>query len=637
MQTARWSRIKAVSLARGDAVRDLVPPAAARRAACIAACVASTWHAAPTAASASARRRVCTTAPARTHTSPAPAASPHAGFTASADGCTLVSAAPVAGHALTVTLPDDLEGWMDLTGADTGYAGQVLPDAAPGNKAHPVAAAAGAPAAAAESDAPPLRRPRIDVVLETGWRDGLEVQLLQMLPADGGSDDAVVGAACAARPAGDAATAGGGSVLVPLKLSGADGPVAATASPDDSVVDVAVSHALLRFIQTQSHHPHPPRLLLLLRAPTMLDVTVSCGAAVAADVTLRGKLEGDVAVSAPRGGVTVDKVRGTSVMLVTAPAGALRVGALLETGTATLRCGSFAGAKVLGERVALTARSGPVTVDAAYVRQLEVDVQAPTDDALAAAAATAGTPSSAAAPGAGATAAIRVGTLHGSARLSASHGGIDVGGLTGALDATAPAGSVRLHVDAAKGRVRVACGGVADVTLLPPQADLPLALSSALPGPGGVTVVDAPSPPSASMGGRGRGSSGRDSGKINSGLPVGGFYDSAPSVTSCSNNGASASGTTSNGSRVVHRMLVAQPPAQPQAASVPSSPAAAVAADAGAPRLEVDAGGAVTVAVLDWVSLMQRRMGAKTAHAARAGGAAVTGSGSRRGASAATA
>jgi hypothetical protein len=654
MQAVRRGLVGAVGPAWGGAVRGLAPHAAPLSAASIAAvCVASTWPAASAAppAVAARRRRLSTTVPVCAPPPPAPP-SAHTGFTASADGCTLTSAAPVAGHSLTVTLPDDLEGWMELTGADTGYAGQTPPDAAPGNAAH---------RALTPGDALPSR-PRIDVVLETGWRDGLEVQLLQQLqaPADGGD---TVSAACSSRPATGGAGGAGAAQLVPLRLAGdggggGAGPVSATASPDDSVVDVAVSRALLRFIQTHAHrtqpprHLPPPRLTLVLRAPSMLDVAVSCGAAVASDVTLRGKLEGDVAVSAPRGDVALDKVRGTSVLLDTGPAGALTVGSLLEAGTATLRCGSFTGAKLLGERVAISARVGPVLVDAAYVRQLGVDVAAPTDAALAAAAVAAAAVPASGAASAPATTAIRVGTLHGSARLSALHGGIDVGGLTGALDAAAPSGSVRLHVDAAKGRVSVACGGAADVTLLPP-VDLPVALSSALRGPGAGTVTDAPPPPpAAAVGARGRG--GRDSGKVNSGLPVGGFYD-APAAgaagsdtrgSGSSNDGASVSGTTISGSHdgtgisggggdgdgVVRRHLVARSSSSSPSTS-PSTSAAATATDAaGGPRLEVTAGGAVTVSVLDWVTLMQRRMGAKAAP-----GAGASAGGARRGTSAATA
>lgn len=379
---------------------------------------------------------------------------PEPGFALSSDGLTLTTSSPAAGHALSVALPDG-------GGADARCA-----------------VAAGSP--------------RVDVVVESGWRDTLEVQLLLALPAEGGP----------AAP----------RVFAPVRLlpdRGAASLLLAAASPTDGTVDVSVTaEALRRLLHLSlpppvassaagsangapSFTPPPPlHARLLLRTPQQLDtVRVHAGCAVACDVVLGGKLEAElVDVAACAGGITADRVRGTRVSLVACGSGGVVVRSLLEAGTASVRCdggGGFTAGKLLGDtvHVAVSAR-GRVSIAAAYVRQLTVEaVEGGRGEGDAGANAEAAPPADdaprAPAPPPAATITttapcgptIRVDSLHGTAALRAEHGDVAVGGLTGCVTVRAQRGSVALHVDSARGASSVHCAGDAAVTLmmLPPS------------------------------------------------------------------------------------------------------------------------------------------------------------------------
>jgi hypothetical protein len=529
----------------------------------------------------------------------------HPGFTLSPDGLTLTTCSPAAGHALTVTLPDGAHGSADGRGADLS---------------------------------------RVDVVVESGWRDTLEVQLLLSQPA---------------------AAAGGLRAFVPVRLLlPASGPEAvgvgtpllrAAASAADSSVDIGVTAETLRLLPrvgglavaaaaasglggappgcpSPPSPPPPPQARLLLRTPQQLDVVVvTAGRAVACDVALCGKLEtAALDVAAPRGSIVADRLRGTRVALA-AGGGGVTVRSLLEVGSASVVVcggssggGGFTAAKLLGDTVRVHAASGGrVSIAAAYVRQLTVEATG----AVAAAAPPAAAPQP--------PAAISLSTLHGTAALRADDGDIAVRGLTGGITARAERGSVALHVDSARGASTVHCSGHATVTLLASPGGSgadelhhqhlhhPHVSATAprvvLPSPAPAAAT--PPPPLGVSRGAGGAGAGGGSGKIAStGAAVTGFYFGSGSGSAGGDAAVSALGVGGT----------AAPPADAWVAALQASPAAvtqrwrapspAVAVGA-APSLHIVAGHAATVTLVDWQSLVRSRMA--TAAAARAPAAAA--------------
>lgn len=508
----------------------------------------------------------------------------HPGFTLSLDGLTLTTCSPAAGHALTVTLPDDgAHGSPDGRDADLS---------------------------------------RVDVVVESGWRDTLEVQLLLSQPA---------------------AAEGGLRAFVPVRLLlPASGPdvvgagtplLRAAASAADGSVNIGVTAETLRLLPrvgglavaaaaasgpggvpsgSPPPPPPPPHARLLLRTPQQLDmVVVAAGRAVACDVALCGKLEtAALDVAAPRGSIVADRLRGTRVALA-AGGGGVTVRSLLEVGSASIvMCGGgVTAAKLLGDTVRVHAASGGrVSIAAAYVRQLTVEATG----AVAAAAPPAAAPHP--------PAAISLSTLHGTAALRADDGDIAVRGLTGGITARAERGSVALHVDSARGASTVHCSGHATVTLLASPGgsgadELHLHhphVSATAPRvvlPSSAPAAATPPPPHGVSRGAG-------SGKIAStGAAVTGFYFGSGSGSAGGDAAVSAlgvGGTAAPPADAWVAALQASPAAVTQQWRAPS-PAVAVGAT---PSLHIFAGHAATVTLVDWQSLVRSRMA--TAAVARA-------------------
>lgn len=517
---------------------------------------------------------------------------------------------------------------MGAVAADTGFVGQFPPAVAPGNAgiAPPQVACSDVGSSTTACSTSP---PRIDIVIEAGWRDGLEVQLLQLAGKDGTTHPlSLIGAA-----------ADGAGGVEPL--------VSASASVPHATVDVSCTAASLRHTAAASS-PGGGGLRLLLRVPQMLDVTVITGCTVASDVRLAGKIEGEVYISADRGSISLDKVRGTTVTLGTAGSGSVTVGSLLETESAKVNCGSFSAAKVLGDEARIWASRGSVAIKAAYVRKLTVDSQ------WGAAAAPAGTP-----------AGISIASLHGTATLTAWHGDIAVGGLTGSIAARAKHGSVRAHIDSARGKSVVRCAGDATVTLIPPvdlqleaRARHGLSVDDGAAGPASAAAGSVAGGPASGLASllahqSAGGSTPRSGGigKIDTSAPVTGFYEarasagnepggaSAPaehshaggamaagesgppsaaapvqhaSQTSSSNREAACDVLSDlwaqlSGWHEVSRRLTVAPPAASGKAGPHIAPAVARPLAA---SLEVAAGGAASVSVVNWVTLMQQRMAA---------------------------
>jgi hypothetical protein len=161
------------------------------------------------------------------------------GFTLDAGGGLARTPHGVSGHALTLTLSGAAPGAAAATASGAGHL------------------------------------PRLEVRIEAGWRDDLELQLLEMAS----------GAAASALPLASLA----GHAL------------RAEACPEDASVDVSLC------VAAAASAPREPSssLLLLLRTPQSLDLTLHASASVEVAVRLSGKLEGDCAVEVGERGLPV--------------------------------------------------------------------------------------------------------------------------------------------------------------------------------------------------------------------------------------------------------------------------------------------------------------------------------------------
>ena len=563
----------------------------------------------------------------------------------SEDASTITTLHGCSSHALTIELPDGVAGYLDLLAGDTSYAGQVPSDAAPGNIAHHHSEkwqASNAGGAAATGSANTVaaagkqesyhdiathmdevaHRPRVDIAIEAGWREGLEVQLLRRMSIENRNEYSFEPMRLAGQPA---CSSDGSSVL------------SISASEEDALIDVSLSEALFaqQLAGADNDATAPLSYKLLIRTPQMLDLTIEAGAAVACDVSVGGKLEGDLVVDAPRGSIAVDKVRGTSILLTAGPAEPVTIKTLLETSSAIVRCGSLSAGKVMGKSVAVHAHTGPVAINAAYVRQLKIEATPPSAQVLQEANGSGASKSTTAASTS--NTAVAISTMHGAATIVADRGDVAVGGITGSVDAQSKRGAVSLHIDSARGGSRVRCAGSAEVTLLPP-VDLPLHLRAG----GKITIHEGQQQEGASdvssrVDHRG------GSGKVSSGTPITGFYSSpgkdAPafkstpsgSITTASypaeKGDASAANVASSdgsgwdltaeftGAAVIRRLSSSGNGATILQTSNTDGAQPAAATTSGATEsgpnggfLEVAAGGDLTLAVIDWATLVRRRM-----------------------------
>ena len=365
-----------------------------------------------------------------------------------------------------------------------------LPDMLSGSAAAPSAVT---PAAHASYR---LAHPSLDVSIDAGWHDTVDVSFARV--TDGGSDSATA----EPRPA----------TVVASSLT-------LTTSEEDGTVDVAVAAEMLQPPRgAKGATASPARYKLRVRVPQRSDLTLNAGEGYACDIAVTGKLEGDVVLSAPHGSVTVSGTLRAGVALLEAASDAvIRVDGTLEAGSATLRSGSVSVAKLLGGAVQIEAArgtaaggNGGVKIGAAYVRELRVTVAAAAEPPAPAPTATSapahvhagvaagpapppqpvvegqrtvvsGATAPATAPASATTAAaaaddVRIDTMHGAATVVSAAGGcVRLRGVTGRVDIAAARGSADVAFDAFRGGDDGAARGSAinargdvRVTLLPP-------------------------------------------------------------------------------------------------------------------------------------------------------------------------
>ena len=399
---------------------------------------------------------------------------------------------PCAGFSLTVTLPENLR---DVASDDALLMAT--------NRADPSALSLYS-----------ITHPRIDVVVEAGWRDICEVALFHVPPA------------AASAPATPPSSVPEKGTAALVESSALRRYVSMTFSDDDGTVDFAVDGSLLTDTVAHLHTPvaaaagvspapilpPPPTLpsyLLRILAPQNMDVTVAAGAGYACNVSLMGTVEGDVVISTPHGSISVDKVRGSVAALEAAPDAPVRVATLLEAEKARISGCSVTVQKLLGKDVdidAVTSSGGggsdrnsngssaaaAVQISAAYVQELNIKtthmgkkskptpaaavvsgaVPAPPVSTLTTSSAPSPSPSSletkAAAPVSTPLNAVRIDSFHGSVSVSAAEGDVHVGGVTGSASIKAKRGAVFVSFDSLRGRNEVTASSNVTITAAAP-------------------------------------------------------------------------------------------------------------------------------------------------------------------------